>query len=104
MSNPMENAQKLGQKLFEIQTKTITQLASMQQQNVQKFMDMNREFTNKMTEVRDPQDVMALQREMAETLWNNYQESNQNTGELVREAWEEVGAAYTDAFSGNTDK
>ena len=94
MSNPLENAQKLGERLFEIQSSTINELSSMQQENLQKFFDVNREFTSRLTETQNPQSVMELQREMAETLWQNYQESNQHTGELARNAWEQVGEAY----------
>lgn len=94
MSNPIENAQKLGQQLFEIQTSTMTKLASMQQDNLQKYFEVTREFTEKLPQSQSPQSVMELQREMAETLWQNYQQANQNTGELIKEAWDQVGDAY----------
>lgn len=94
MSNPMENAQKLGQQLFDIQTSTISKLANMQQENLQKYFEVTREFTEKLPQSQSPQGMMDLQREMAETLWNSYQESNQQTGELIRDAWEQVGDAY----------
>lgn len=101
MSNPMEKAQKLGQQLFEIQTSTISKMASMQQENMQKYLEMNREFVEKLPAATDPQSIFELQREMAQSMWQNYQESNESTSELVRSAWEEVGEAYKGAFTGD---
>ena len=98
MSNPVEKAQKLGQQLFEIQTSTISKLATMQQENLQTYFNMTREFTTRAPEARDPQSVMDMQREMAATMWSNFQQSNENTSMLVREAWEQVGDAYREAF------
>lgn len=99
MSNPMEKAQKLGQQLFEIQTNTISKLASMQQENMQRYFELNREFVEKLPGATDPQSIFNLQREMAQTMWQNYQSSTESTSELVRHAWEEVGEAYKGAFS-----
>ena len=45
MSNPIEEAQQLGQKLFEIQTNTMQELAAMQQKNLENYFEMTREFT-----------------------------------------------------------
>ena len=98
MSNPLEKAQQLGQQLFEIQTSTMTELATMQQKNLEKYFEMTREFTSKLPEAQNPQGLMELQRQVSETLWQNYQETNQDTGELVRNAWEKVGEAYRTAF------
>jgi hypothetical protein len=99
MSNPMEKAQQLGQKLFEIQTSTMQELATMQQKNLENYFEMTRQFTTRLPETQDPQQLLDLQREVSETLWNNYQETNASTGELVRTAWDEVGDAYRSAFT-----
>ncbi len=104
MSNPLENAQKLGQELFSIQTSTINKLANMQQENLQKYLEVTREFTEKLPQSQSPQSMMDLQREMAETLWNSYQESNQQTGELIRETWEQVGDAYKEMLTPGSDE
>ena len=103
MSNPMEKAQKLGQQLFEIQTNTMNELVSMQQSNLQKYFDTTREFTAKLPESQSPQGIFDLQRQYAETLWQSYQEQNQETGELVRKSWEEIGEAYKTAFNGEEE-
>lgn len=100
MSNPMEKAQKLGRQLFEIQTSTMNELAAMQQTNLQKYFETTREFTAKLPESQSPQGIFELQRQFAESLWNSYQASTQETGELVRKSWEEIGDAYKSAFSG----
>ena len=99
MSNPVEKAQQLGQTLFEIQTSTMNELVAMQQKNLEKYFEMTREFSTKLPEASDPQRMMEMQREMAQSLWQNYQESNENTGELVRNAWDQVGEAYRSAFT-----
>lgn len=99
MSNPIEKAQQLGQKLFEIQTSTMQELAAMQQKNLENYFEMTREFTTSLPTAQDPQHMMNLQREVSETLWKNYQETNETTGELVRTAWDEVGEAYRTAFT-----
>lgn len=103
MSNPLENAQNLGQKLFEIQTSTITRLAELQRKNTERYLNMARSFGEKLPESQDPQALMNLQREMAESMWQGYQDSNQSASELVREAWEEVGEAYRDAITPGND-
>ena len=99
MANPIENATKLGQQLFEIQTKTMTELATMQQQNMQKYFEMTQGLTSKLPEATDPMKIMELQREAGEAMWQSIQEGNQNAADLVRSSWEQVGEAYRDAFS-----
>tara|TARA_R110002073_G_scaffold74609_3_gene182473 strand:+ start:940 stop:1257 length:318 start_codon:yes stop_codon:yes gene_type:complete len=99
MANPIENATKLGQQLIEIQTKTMTDLVSMQQQNIQKYVEMTQSLTTKLPEATDPMKFMELQREAGEAMWQSIQEGNQSAAELVRSSWEEVGAAYRDAFT-----
>eukprot|EP00747_Dinoflagellata_sp_TGD_P173803 gnl/TRDRNA2_/TRDRNA2_212976_c0_seq1.p1 gnl/TRDRNA2_/TRDRNA2_212976_c0~~gnl/TRDRNA2_/TRDRNA2_212976_c0_seq1.p1 ORF type:complete len:105 (+),score=16.88 gnl/TRDRNA2_/TRDRNA2_212976_c0_seq1:15-329(+) len=101
--NPLERATQLGQKLFEIQTSSMTELARMQQENVQKYMEMSQDFASKLSEVKDPQTLMELQRQMGESMWQNIQSSNENSGQLVREAWEQVGEAYKDAFTPDSE-
>ena len=103
MSNPMEKAQQLGQKLFEIQTSTMSELAAMQQKNLKNYFEMTRQFTTRLPETQDPQQLLDLQREVSETLWKNYQETNDNTGELVRTAWDQVGDAYRSAFTEDSE-
>ncbi len=95
----METAAKLGQQLFEIQNSTITELTNMQQKNLENYLEMTRAFTTKLPEATDPQKMVELQQEMAQTLWQSYQQSNESTGELVRNAWDQVGEAYRDAFT-----
>jgi hypothetical protein len=103
MSNPIEKAQQLGQKLFEIQTNTMQELAAMQQKNLENYFEMTREFTTRLPAGQDPQDLLNLQREVSESLWKNYQETNETTGELVRTAWDEVGEAYRSAFTQDSE-
>jgi hypothetical protein len=103
MSNPMEKAQQLGQKLFEIQTSTMQELATMQQKNLENYFEMTRQFTSHLPETQDPQQLLDLQREVSESLWKNYQETSENTGKLVRTAWDEVGDAYRSAFTQDSE-
>ena len=63
MSNPIENANKLGNQLFEIQTETLTKLTEVQQQNLERFMQSSREYSERMSQVTDPQGFAELQRE-----------------------------------------
>lgn len=104
MSNPVEKAQQLGQTLFDIQTSTMSELVSMQQKNLEKYFEMTREFSSRLPEASDPQRMMDMQREMAESLWQNYQQTNESTGELVRNAWDQVGDAYRSAFVPEPEK
>ncbi|MBO6703499.1 MAG: phasin family protein [Pseudomonadales bacterium] len=98
MSNPIENANKLGNQLFEIQTETLTKLTEVQQKNLERFMQSSREYSERMAQVTDPQGFAELQREALEAYWQNYQHDVQTTSNLVREAWEQVGEAYRSAF------
>ena len=69
MSNPVEKAQQLGQTLFDIQTSTMSELVTMQQKNLEKYLEMTRECSTKLSEASDPQRMMEMQREMAQSLW-----------------------------------
>ena len=102
-NNPFEKANALGQKLFEIQNKAMTEFAKMQQDNMQKYMEASQAYASKLSEVRDPQTLMELQREMGETMWQNIQSGNENSGELMRSSWEEIGEAYRSAFTQESD-
>ncbi|MEM7001906.1 MAG: phasin family protein [Pseudomonadota bacterium] len=97
--NPIERQMKLARELMELNTEWFRKIAEYDVQNVQKYVEMNQEFAQKLPEVRDIQSFADLQREYGETLWTNTQEVMKARGEMVREAFEANGDAWRTAFS-----
>ena len=74
-------------------------IVEFDQQNFQKYVEVNQSFAQRLPEVRDIQSFVDLQREYGETVWSNTTEALQARGEMVREAAEANGEVLKSAFS-----
>lgn len=97
--NVIEKQTELTKSLYEINTNALREFASMQQENIQKYFEVNREFGEKLPEVKDVTSFVALQREYGETMWSNVKESFEHQTALLRSTLEETRDAVKSAFT-----
>ncbi len=97
-----EKQAQLGRSLFEINTNTMRELASLQRDNFGKYIQLNQEFGKKLPEVDSIGSFLSLQREYNESLWSGIRASMNSQTQLLKTAVEESGAAFTSAYS-NTE-
>ncbi len=95
----IERQTELGRSIVEINTNTLTGLATLQRENIEKYFATNRTFGEKLPEVNDIASFVSLQREYNETLWNNVREAVEAQTGIVRGAFEETREALTKAFT-----
>lgn len=97
--NPFEQQMKLARELMELNAEWFRKIAEFDSSNLQKYVELNQEFAQKLPEVKDIQSFLDLQREYGETLWNGTQEVVKARGEMLREVVEANGEAMRSAFS-----
>jgi hypothetical protein len=97
--NVIEKQAELGKALYAINSNTLKEFASMQQENLQKYMETNRAFGEKLPEVKDISSFVDLQREYGATIWSNVKDSFEHQNELFRGAMEETRDAVKHAFT-----
>ena len=101
--NIIEKQTELGKSLFEINTSTMKEYMSLQRGNFERYVEVNREFGSKLPEVKNLTNVVELQREYSQTLWNHTKASFEAQSELLKGAFtntrEALKVAYT--FDGN---
>ncbi|MEQ8693564.1 MAG: phasin family protein [Pseudomonadales bacterium] len=97
--NPIEKQMELGRELMELNAQWFQKIAEFDGQNVQKYVELNQTFAQRLPEVKDVASFVELQREYGETLWNSTQEVVQARSEMVREAFEANTNAVKSAFA-----
>ena len=98
----IEKQTQLGRSLFQINTSTLRELASLQRENFGKYVQLNQEFGKKLPEVDSVSSFLSLQREYNETLWSGMRSAMNSQSQVLKAAVEETGAAFTSAYS-NTE-
>ncbi|MFT4712252.1 MAG: hypothetical protein ACJAVI_005513 [Candidatus Azotimanducaceae bacterium] len=102
--NKMSILQKqadFGRTIFEINQNAIQESFRTQQENWQKYFELNSTFGKRLPEVTDISTFVELQREYGSTLWENTKEATQNQTEIMKSALTEAGEAVRKVF--NTD-
>lgn len=97
--NIIERQNELGRSLFEINTNTLKELVSLQRENVEKYFETNRNFGERLPEVKSLSDFLNLQREYGETLWSNTREAVESQNEIFKSAFQDTAEAMKAAFS-----
>ncbi len=97
--NMFEKQADLSRKMIEINTTTMQSLAQTGQENIQKYIDMNTSFGQRLPEVTDITSFMSLQREYGEALMANMRTATETQAEILRTAAEETGSALRTAFT-----
>ena len=97
--NIVEKQVELTKSLYEINTETLRALAEFERENVEKYFAMNREFGERLPEIREINSFMDLQREYGETLWNATREAVEGRTEILTKAFESSRTALETAFT-----
>lgn len=101
--NMIEKQTELTKSLYEINTNTMKELATLQRENLEKYFEANKMFGERLPEVKSISDFMALQREYGETLVTNAREAMETQTEIVKGAYEETTEAVRHAFTFETE-
>lgn len=97
--NIIERQAELSRSLFEINSNTLKDYASLQRNNIETWFETNKAFGEKLPEVKGVSDFVELQREYGEVLWSNMRQAVESQGELMRTAFEETSEALRVAFA-----
>ena len=92
--NFIERQVKLNRDLFEIGTKTVSELFSIERQAWQSYFSETSSLVKKMTGTRDFNEIVAAQREFGQTQWGKVRELMQQRGSVLRDAVEQTGKLY----------
>lgn len=101
--NIIEKQTELGKSLYQINTATLTEIATLTRNNIEKYLETNRSFGEKLPEVRDPSTFFSLQREYGETLWNNAREAFEAQNTILKGAFSDTRDALQSAFSSEVE-
>ncbi|MCB1644047.1 MAG: phasin family protein [Pseudomonadales bacterium] len=97
--NIIERQTELGKSLYEINTQTLKEFANLQKANIEKYIELNKAFGEKLPEVKDLTAFFELQKEYGETLATNVKESFKSQSDLFKSAFEETQEAVKIAFA-----
>jgi predicted metal-binding protein len=101
--NMIQKQADFGRTLFEINQNAMQEMIRTQQENVQKYFEMNTTFGQRLPEVRDVATFVELQREYGATLWSNIKESTQSQASILKAAVEETGEAVRKVFTAESE-
>lgn len=102
--NLMERQMQLGRDLMELNSEWFRKIAEFDAENLNKYVSLNQDFATRLTEVRDMQGFMDLQREYGEQLWNGTQEALQSRGEMLQQVADANGELMRNAFTPAEEK
>ena len=97
--NVIEKQAELTKSLYAINSTALKEFATLQQENLQKYIETNRSFGEKLPDVKDISSFVELQREYGATLWSNVKDSFEHQNELFRSAMEDTRDAVKHAFT-----
>jgi hypothetical protein len=92
LENGLENAGKLGRKLFDLNNETMVKFVELSAENFKKYLELNQTYVAKLPEVNDVSSFVELQREYGQNLWEGVQADLRARGEIVREVVEQTGS------------
>jgi len=97
--NVIERQTELTKSLYSINTTALKEFASQQKANVERYIELNKSFGEKLPEVKDIPGFFTLQREYGETLWTNTKAAFETQSELVKTTFEETRDAFKVALT-----
>ena len=97
--NIIQKQADFGRTLFEINQNAMQEMIRTQQENIQKYFELNMTFGQRLPEVRDVTSLMELQREYGATLWSGIKASTQSQAAILKSAVEETGTAVRKVFT-----
>lgn len=100
--NIIEKQTELGKSLYEINTSTAKEYFNLQRENLEKYVEMNREFGAKVPELKDISSAIELQKLYNETLWAQTKSSFSAQSELLKGAFSNTRDALKTAYAFET--
>ena len=95
----LEKQAELGRTLYQINSDAMRAFFEFQRENVEKYLELNRSYADKLPETQGVSEFVALQKDYNETIWNGVKESVQTQAELLKGTLEETGEALKTAFT-----
>jgi hypothetical protein len=92
--NVIEKQTELTKSLFNINSGALKEFTSQQKANVERYLETNKSFGERLPEVRDISGFLTLQREYGESLWANAKSALETQNELVKTTFEETRDAF----------
>ncbi len=92
--NVIEKQTELTKSLYSINSGALKEFTSQQKANVEKYIETNKNFGERLPEVRDISGFLTLQREYGESLWANAKSAFETQNELVKTTFEETRDAF----------
>ena len=97
--NVIERQTELTKSLYNINSDALKEFASQQKANVEKYIETNKSFGEKLPEIKDIPGFLTLQREYGESLWANAKTAFETQNELVKATFEETRDAFKAALT-----
>jgi hypothetical protein len=97
--NMIEKQSKLGKSIFEINTNTLKELASLSKDNIGKYFEANRAYGEKLPEIKDVSSFVSLQREYTESMWSGVKDAVSAHNGIIKGAFEETRHAFENAYT-----
>lgn len=97
--NIIEKQTELGKSLYEINSSTMKELFNLQRGNIERYIEVNREFGSKLPEIRDISTVVELQREYGQTLWTDAKSAFEAQTDLLKGAFSNTKDALKVAYT-----
>ena len=101
--NILQKQADFSRTIFEINQNAMQESFRTQQQNWQKYFELNSSFGQRLPEVKDVSTFVELQREYGSTLWENTKEATQVQTEIVKSAMTEAGEAVRKVFNNDSE-
>ena len=92
--NVIEKQTELTKSLYNINSGALKEFTSQQKANVERYLETNKSFGERLPEVRDISAFLTLQREYGESLWANAKSALETQNELVKTTFEETRDAF----------
>ncbi|MFT6751609.1 MAG: hypothetical protein ACJA2O_001792, partial [Candidatus Azotimanducaceae bacterium] len=94
----IERQTTLSKSLYEINTNTVKEWVSLQRGNVEQYIETNKDFGSRISEIKDVTSLVNLQREYGQTLWTNAKGAVEAQNEIVKDAFTHSRDAIKTAF------
>lgn len=97
--NMIEKQVEFGKKMFEINQNTFKAMLSHQKENLEKYVELNQQFGQKLPEVKDVTSFMELQKDYGQSLWGGVKESTKAQVEILKSSFEESSSVVSSVFT-----
>ncbi|MFT4712251.1 MAG: hypothetical protein ACJAVI_005514 [Candidatus Azotimanducaceae bacterium] len=97
--NVIDRQTELTKSLYSINSAALKEFASQQKVNVEKYIETNKSFGEKLPEIKGVTEFFSLQREYGESLWANAKTAFEIQNDLVKGAFEETRDAFKVALA-----